>query len=92
MKGYKLFRTDRSATGKTKKREGGLITYIRDCCSSSCEQLDSLVMSNEYMEAQWIHLHRLQCKDIIICNLYRPPNGNLKKAVTYLENCLSSIN
>ena len=32
------------------------------------------------------------CKDIVICNIYRPPYGKLDKTVKYLENCLSSIN
>ena len=32
------------------------------------------------------------CKDVVICNIYRPPQGKLDKALKYLDECLGSIN
>ena len=32
------------------------------------------------------------CKDVIVCNLYRPPKGKLDKCLSYLETNLSEIN
>ena len=92
LEGYKLYRADRSTGGKTKKRGGGLLTYIKNSHSSSCEQLSNLDTVNVDIEAQWILIHRPHCKNVIICNLYRPPNGNLIKVISYLEKCLESIN
>ena len=37
-------------------------------------------------------INRPHCKNIVICTLYRPPSGDLKKAILYLEECLSSLN
>ena len=96
--GYKLFRLDRGYSSKTKKsnrikkRGGGLLIYVKNSLSSSCEQLDDLNASNKNIEAQWLLIHRPQCKNMVIGNLYRPPNGNLEKATTFLENSLRSIN
>ena len=39
-----------------------------------------------------IYIHRPQCKDVVVCNIYRPPAGDLKKAMYYLDNCLKTIN
>ena len=55
--------------------------------SSHCEPLLDLSASDENIEAQWTLVHRLNCK-----NVYRPPNGNLDKAVKYLNNCLKVFN
>ena len=92
LDGFQLFRADRQTGRGKKKRGGGLITYVRGAHSSSCEQLCNLDISSVDMEAQWILIHRPHCKNVIICNLYRPPNGNLKTAMSYLETCLSTIN
>ena len=87
--GYKSFRQDR--LNKKSKRGGGLITYIRKKHASNSELLEDWGISNEHMEAQWVHIHMPLCKNIYICNIYRPPNGDLKKAIAYLDNCLKNI-
>ena len=92
IEGYKLYRADRAAKGKKKKRGGGLITYIKNKYSSSCEQLGELNVSDKNLEAQWFLIHRPHCKNVVICNLYRPPSGNLDKAVSYLGECFDTIN
>ena len=95
LDGYKSFRLDRETKvgikGK-KKRGGGLITYVNSKHASSTELLEDLAISKDYMEAQWIYMHRPHSKDICVCNMYRPPNGNLAKAISYLRECLHTLN
>ena len=84
---------NRGRQGKsTKKRGGGVIMYIHAKHASSTESLDDMNMSNEHIEAQWVQIHRPACKNMVICNMYRPPTGNLPKAITYLEDCLKALN
>ena len=90
--GYKLLRQDRLNKKKSGKRGGGLLTYVKDRHSSACEVLEELNVSNENIEAQWTLIHRPHCKNIVIGNLYRPPSGDLVKALKYLDECLGSIN
>ena len=92
LKGYQTFRQDRYGKSKSKKRGGGLISYVNLRHGASCEYLEDLSASNEHIEAQWIYIHRPNCKNVIMCNVYRPPSGNLKKAVKYLEDCLKTLN
>ena len=90
LEGYNMFRLDRGTRGK--KRGGGLVTYINTKYSEHCESLSDLNASDEHVEAQWVQIHRPHCKNVVMCNIYRPPNGDLKKAILYLENCLLQIN
>ena len=71
---YKTFRLDRGSNGKWSKRGGGLITYIHEEHASNSESRDDMNVSNEHIEVQWVYIHRLRCKDIFVCNMYRPPN------------------
>ena len=91
LEGYDTYRLDR-ATNKGKKRGGGLLLYINKKYSSSVEPLPELNVSNENIEAQWVLIHRPHCKNMVVCNVYRPPNGDLGKAVKYLDDCLKTIN
>ena len=43
------------------------------------------------IEAQWTILHRPHCKDVIVCNVYRPPEGKPDKAISYLDDCLREL-
>ena len=94
IKGFKTFRLDRETRNKkgSKKRGGGLITYVNEKHASSCENLTELDKSDGNIEAQWVYFHRPHCKDVVVCNMYRPPAGNLKQAIDYLEDCLKTIN
>ena len=49
-------------------------------------------MNNEHIKAQWIYIHRPSCKNVYVSNMYRLPNGDLKKAIMYLDECLMSVN
>ena len=90
--GFELLRQDRAAQVKSNKRGGGLLTYMNCKYSSLYEPLNDLDASNEFIEAQWVLIHRPHCKNIVTCNVYRPPKGDLQKAVKYLDDCLKTVN
>ena len=82
---YILLRQDRtSKKGKKVKRGGGLITYIHKKHGAASERVQDLDISSNNIEAQWSVIHRPHCKDVVVCNLYRPPDGDLDKAIDYL--------
>ena len=87
LDGYKPFRLDRGGGRRKSKRGGGLITYVNDKYAPSAESVAELETSDKHIEAQWIFVHRPSCKNVYICNMYRPPNGDLKKAISYLDDC-----
>ena len=89
---YQPFRLDRNFKNKPKKKGGGLISYVSVKHASSCEVIDELNISNECIEAQWLYIYRPHCKNVIICNVYRPPSGDLKSAISYLDDCLKTLN
>ena len=92
LEGYNTLRLDRAVQNKkgSGKRGGGLLTYVNT--NHPYEQLSNLNISSADLEAQWTLVHRPHCKNALICNLYRPPNGNVKKALDYLDDCLKSLN
>ena len=76
--GYQTFRQDRQTESKKgRKRGGGLVSYVGDKHAASCEIIDELNVSNKDIEAQWLYMHRPNCKDVVVCNVYRPPKGDL---------------
>ena len=92
IEGFTTYRLDRESEGNINKRGGGLLTYVCSKLASSYETLFDLNASNGNIEAQWTLVHRENCKNVIICNLYRLPKGDLKKALKYLDDCLKSVN
>ena len=90
LEGYTLYRQDREVrTNKgLKKRGGGLLTYIRSKYAADSEQLIDMNASTRDIEVQWIIISREHCKDVIVCNVNRPPNGNLVKAIGYIDECI----
>ena len=84
LDGYRAFRQDKCSKTNNKN--------VNTKHMSSCEPLDELNIINEHIEAQWLYLHRAHCKNVVICNTYRPPNGNMKKGIDYLDECLKTLN
>ena len=94
LEGYTLYRQDRipgTSGKKSKKRGGGLLTYVRSEQAANCELLSDICVSSPDIEAQWTLMHRSHCKDIVICNLYRPPSGKLEKALSHIDENLKSL-
>ena len=91
INGYTAFRQDRQGlTSKTKG--GGLITYVIDKWADNTVQLKNLNTCTGDIEAQWLKITRPNSRNLVICNLYRPPAGDLSKCTTYMSNCLTRIN
>ena len=54
--------------------------------------LRKLDIRDFFLEAQWLKIDNKNAKNIIVFNLYRPPEGNLTEAIQYLNKCLLSLN
>ena len=89
--GYTVFRQDRNLENVKKKRGGGLLTYVRSDLIADSEPLLSIGRTDKDVEAQWTMIHRPHCKNIIVGNVYRPPTGNLKSFLDYLDTCLKGF-
>ena len=88
---YVMYRQDRDFRLVSKKRGGGLLTYIHNKHAADSEQMSEMDRASKDIEAQWSIIHRPHCKNVIICNVYRPPKGNLEKALDYLNECLHEM-
>ena len=82
--GYSLYRKDRTIATNCKKRGGGLVTYVKNSENLTVITRDDISTSDSNLEAQWLEIRRKYAKDIVLCNIYRPPTGNIKKALKYL--------
>lgn len=65
--GYNMFRRDR-----TGKLGGGVIVYVADNVPVQ-ERLD---LEHPDLEAIWLEVKQKQCKPLLICQIYRPPNSS----------------
>ena len=104
IEGYETFRMDReclkpnvrrakcNARAKKKKRGGGLLTYVSHKYSHKVKELPNLCLSNGNIEMHGLQIRNDQCKNIVVCNLYRPPKGNLDLFIKQVDECLDSIN
>ena len=90
--GYAVLRLDRDLVATGKATGGGLITYINSDRFPNFRNLEKLATSSPHIEAQWTEIIRPQGKNVVICNLYRPPQGTLKSALDYLNACLHKLN
>ena len=90
--GFTSYRLDRVGRAGRGKRGGGLLTYVNNKHSSVSESLVELNISGNHVELQWTLIHRPNCKNIVVCNVYRPPSGDLKAALSSLDDCLKTVN
>ena len=91
IEGFTVYRQDRGMVASTKKRGGGLLTLIKDKYASECEELPELSTVSRDVEALWTTIHREHCKDVVICNMYRPPSGKLDNFIKYLDECIGNL-
>ena len=91
IQGYHLFRLDRENKPNGTKRGGGLATYTRADLAANTSLRPDLNVTNHNIEAQWIEVKREMARDILICNVYRPPTGNIKKAFESLNKALNAV-
>ena len=90
IEGFKLFRLDRERRDGQNKRGGGLAVYVNKSLSADVSQNPNLCESKDSIEAQWLIVNRENAKNILLCNIYRPPNGNIKKAFSHLNEVLNT--
>ena len=91
INGYTCYRQDRTGA-QNKAKGGGLITYVKESLAEKAITLTKLNTCSPFLEAQWIKIERKNANNLVLCNLYRPPNGDLDMAIDYLNQCLPSIN
>ena len=90
---YHCVRLDRSWSDNDHniKKGGGICCYLKsDVIFSDCE-LSHKNVSSKNIEMLWISLNKENMKKIIICNLYRPPQGNIATFCEILTNTVNSL-
>ena len=65
--------------------------YINITIVHSDTKVSNLNMSSIDIEIQWITLKLPKVREILIGNVYRPPQGNLKSFYKYLNLCLDNL-
>ena len=66
---------------------GGTIIYLRD--GLQFHVLDDL--NTAYNECTWVEIIRKNCKLLLICCIYRPPDQDCAQFILELDDCLSKI-
>ena len=62
------------------KKGGGLICYIKSSINMDEFRFSQLNCSTKDLEMQWVLLNMENMRNIVILNVYRPPQGDYKKA------------
>ena len=90
---YTCIRLDRSWSENEihAKRGGGVCCYIKSDLIFSDSELSHLNKSTRNIEMLWITLNQPKMKTIIICNLYRPPTGNIADFCEVLHDSYNTI-
>ena len=92
--GYTILRQDRKYSGNDAtqiKKGGGVCLYIHDQLNGSICELKDMNRSIDYVESQWVEIRFPKQRNIIVGNIYRPPQGNVKNFLEYLEECMEQI-
>ena len=88
--GYKQYRLDRKGPCK-KERGGGLLIYVKNSLALEIKELTHLNSLNGDLECQWIEIEREHARNVLICNLYRPPTGTVKEVFLALNTTIAAI-
>ena len=90
--GYLCYRNDRKwMENYTVKKGGGVCCYVANNLCASHTEFESLNVSSKDIEILWISLSIPNCKKIIVGNVYRPPQGNVKKYCDILDTKIELI-
>ena len=90
---YNIVRLDRMTkrvNGHT-KADGGLCLYHKDSVQVDDTKFSHLNISNGVIEVQWVVITRPHTKRILVGNVYRPPDGNLREAFEQLGDALDRV-
>ena len=93
INGFNICRLDRSWSehGKLKKG-GGLCIYIKNDLVFSEQKYSQLNLSSKDIEIQCISLNQPKLREIVVVNIYRPPQGKVKEFCVKLNERLSKFN
>ena len=93
VKGYVTHRLDRrwndNGDPGNCKRGGGLLCYSKLALNSSDSKYEHLNCSTRDIELQWISVDIKNLRPIVILNVYRPPQGDHKKACNLLNDSIA---
>ena len=84
LRNYTLFEQPRTSG----KRGGGVLMYVSDVFSSVRTKF---TLSNTNAETLFIELSFINCKNIIIGIVYRPPNGKYEVFKNHLKSIIKKI-
>ena len=90
LDGFTLYRKDREHKGRKGKRGGGLLTYIHNK-HTACSLPNNLDVSSKHIKGQWLKICRPPGKNVTVGNFYRPPSGDLKLAIDYMDDCMKIV-
>lgn len=90
---YQLFRLDRNYNNSTgvSKKGGGLCCYIKRSYSVDTQSYANLNHSTMDLELQCLQVRIGGNKPLLIVNLYRPPQGNMKSAINILNSVFETL-
>ena len=93
INGYTIFRQDRQTLTNSNniKKGGGVCLYIKNNLNANSTHLTDFFASNDDIECQWIELINTNQRNIVICNAYRPPQGDVDNFISFLETCLENL-
>ena len=93
--GYQMYRLDRAWKDNINdfdiKVGGGLCTYVNDKYLSSNDELSQYNLSNCNIEIQCITYKNNSGKRYIICNVYRPPRGDMDIFIDTIEDIVGEV-
>ena len=91
IKGFEVVRLDRNwenKEGAGAKRGGGLACFVSENIVSNAFKFAYLNKSTCDLEMQWVLLDMPKMRNIVIVNIYRPPQGDYKKACKFINEAL----
>ena len=91
--GYNIYRQDRkfaNRDGRT-KRGGGLLLYMRNDLLYDNVVGDSFNINDKDVEITTFKINRPHTRKLYMILVYRPPNGNIAKAIEHLNNLTKLI-
>ena len=89
INGFTVSRLDRQNC--VKMRGGGLALYIDETIPYNDNKFQRLNISNKYAELQCVSLNLEKLREIVIVNIYRPPQGSLKTFIDLLSKTTLEI-
>ena len=93
IEGYNMVRADRlwseDTTSRVPKKGGGLICYVRKGIKINEFRHAAQNQSCKDLEMQWISLEITSMRRIVLVNIYRPPQGDYKKACKLIHDAIT---